>query len=108
MGHPAMELCGTRSRCTGSELVPLHLNSVTQFAAFSGLPNGLRHGGTDRTGCEIGETRMDSRGHRAVRALAVFLVLASGLAALLPFSVRRAHQLSGVIRTCATATPHVV
>src|SRR5436309_7127933 len=108
MGHPAMELCGTRSRCTGSELVPLHLNSVTQFAAFSGLPNGLRHGGTDRTECEIGETRMDSRGHRAIRALAVFLVLALGVAALLPLIVRGANQVNGVISTCVTTTPYVV
>src|SRR2546427_4742646 len=107
MGHPAMELCGTRSHCTGSELVPLHLNSVTQFAAFSGLPNGLRHGWTDRTECEIGETRMDSRGHRAIRALAVFLVLALGVAALLPLIVRGANQVNGVISTCVTTTPFV-
>jgi len=29
----------------GPRNVPLHLNSVTQFAAFSGLPNGLSEGG---------------------------------------------------------------
>src|SRR5947209_19480550 len=107
MGHPAMELCGTRSHCTGSELVPLHLNSVTQFAAFSGLPNGLRHGWTDRTECEIGETGMDSRGHRAIRSLAVFLVLALGFAALLPLISRGAFLVNWLINTCGGQTPFV-
>src|SRR2546428_3061455 len=50
---------------------------------------------------------MDSRGHRAIRALAVFLVLALGVAALLPLIVRGANQVNGVISTCATTTPFV-
>src|SRR5947209_18054282 len=51
---------------------------------------------------------MDSRGHRAIRALAVFLVLALGVAALLPLIVRGANQVNGVISTCVTTTPYVV
>src|SRR3989475_7883124 len=50
---------------------------------------------------------MDSRGHRAIRALAVFLVLALGVAALLPLIVRGANQVNGVISTCVTTTPFV-
>ncbi len=51
---------------------------------------------------------MDSRGHRAIRALAVFLVLALGVAALLPLIVRGANQVNGFISTCGTVTPYVV
>ena len=50
---------------------------------------------------------MDSRGHRVIRALAVFLVLALGVAALLPLIVRGANQVNGVISTCVTTTPFV-
>src|SRR5213594_3127359 len=50
---------------------------------------------------------MDSRGHRAIRALAVFLVLALGVAALLPLIARGAFQVNGVISTCGGPTPFV-
>ncbi len=50
---------------------------------------------------------MNSRGHRAIRALAVFLVLALGVAALLPLIARAAGQVTGVVSTCGTITPFV-
>src|SRR5437899_6757296 len=50
---------------------------------------------------------MDSRGHRAIRSLAVFLVLALGVAALLPLITRGAFQVNGVISTCGGPTPFV-
>src|SRR5881396_223627 len=51
---------------------------------------------------------MHLSGHRAIRALAVFLVLALGVAALLPLIVRGANQVNGFISTCGTITPYVV
>lgn len=50
---------------------------------------------------------MHLRGHRAIRALAVFLVLALGVAALLPLTARAAGQVTGVVSTCGTITPFV-
>src|SRR5207249_2959499 len=50
---------------------------------------------------------MHLSGHRAIRALAVFLVLALGVAALLPLIVRGANQVTGFISTSATITPSV-
>src|SRR3989475_13168529 len=102
-----MELCATGSHRAGPGLVPLHLNSVTQFAAFSGPSNGLRQGRDGATECERGETRMHLSGHRAIRVLAVFLVLALGIAALLPLTARAARQVTGVVSTCGTITPFV-
>ena len=51
---------------------------------------------------------MHLRGHRAIRMLVVFLVLALGVAALLPLVARAANQVNGVISTCGTTTPFVV
>src|SRR5437867_11622928 len=51
---------------------------------------------------------MHLSGHRAIRALAVFLVLALGVAALLPLIVRGANQVNGFISTSGTLTPYVV
>jgi len=50
---------------------------------------------------------MHLSGHRAIRALAVFLVLALGVAALLPLIARGAFQVNGVISTCGGPTPFV-
>jgi len=51
---------------------------------------------------------MHLSGHRAIRALAVFLVLALGVTALLPLTARAANQVTGLISTCVTTTPYVV
>ncbi len=45
--------------------------------------------------------------HRAIRALAVFLVVALGAAALLPLTARGAGQVNGLVSTCVTTTPFV-
>ena len=50
---------------------------------------------------------MRPSGHRAIRTLAVFLVLALGVAALLPLIARGAAQVSGAVSTCGTVTPPV-
>ena len=50
---------------------------------------------------------MRPSGHRAIRTLAVFLVLALGVAALLPLIARGAAQVSGAVSTCTTVTPPV-
>ena len=50
---------------------------------------------------------MRPSGHRAIRTLAVFLVLALGVAALLPLIARGAGQVSGAVSTCTTVTPPV-
>jgi len=50
---------------------------------------------------------MHLRGHRAIRALAVFLVIALGLVAVLPLVARAAGQVTGVVSTCGTITPFV-
>jgi len=50
---------------------------------------------------------MHLSGHRAIRALAVFLVLAIGIGALLPLTARAAGQVTGVVSTCGTITPFV-
>src|SRR3989475_125840 len=50
---------------------------------------------------------MHLSGHRAIRVLAVFLVLALGIAALLPLTARAAGQVTGVVSTCGTITPFV-
>src|SRR5437879_12993955 len=50
---------------------------------------------------------MRPSGHRASRTLAVFLVLALGVAALLPLIARGAGQVSGAVSTCTTVTPPV-
>src|SRR6266567_4000057 len=51
---------------------------------------------------------MRPSGHRAIRTLAVFLVLALGVAALLPLVARGASgQVTGVVSTCGTTTPFV-
>src|SRR3989442_3028344 len=68
----------------------------------NGLVKG--HGSTE---CEIGEPRMHLRGHRAIRALAVFLVIALGLAAVLPLVARAAVQVTGVVSTCGGPLPLV-
>src|SRR5439155_4174130 len=70
-------------------------------------PNGLSEG-DGSAACERGETRMHLSGHRAIRVLVVFLVLALGVAALLPLIARGASQINGVISTCGTTTPYVV
>src|SRR3989454_2315509 len=70
-------------------------------------PKWVTPRGDGPTECGIGETGMDSRGHRAIRALAVFLVLALGVAALLPLITRGAFQVNGVISTCGGPTPFV-
>src|SRR3989441_352167 len=46
-------------------------------------------------------------GHRAIRTLAVFLVLALGVAALLPLIARAAVQITGVVSTCGGPLPLV-
>src|SRR5439155_13577291 len=69
-------------------------------------PNGLSEG-DGSAACERGETRMHLSGHRAIRALAVFLVLALGVAALLPLIARGAFKVNGVISTCRGPTPNV-
>src|SRR5207245_2077612 len=47
-------------------------------------------------------------GHRAIRTLAVFLVLALGVAALLPRHVRGAtNEGNGLVSTCGPTTPYV-
>src|SRR6059036_1887521 len=102
-----MELFAAGPRVGGSRDVPLHLNSVTQFAAFSGPRMGCVRG-DGSTECERGETRMHLSGHRAIRALAVFLVLALGVTALLPLTARAANQVTGLISTCVTTTPYVI
>src|SRR5712692_4966432 len=48
---------------------------------------------------------MHLRGHRAIRALAVFLVLALGVAALIPLIARAAAQVTGVVSTCGGPLP---
>ena len=50
---------------------------------------------------------MHLRGHRAIRALAVFLVIALGLAAVLPLVARAAVQVTGVVSTCGGPLPLV-
>ena len=50
---------------------------------------------------------MRPSGHRAIRTLAVFLVLALGVAALLPLIARGAGQVTGAVSTCGTVTPPV-
>src|SRR5437899_11042129 len=50
---------------------------------------------------------MRPSGHRAIRTLAVFLVLALGVAALLPLIARGAGRGSGAVSTCTTVTPPV-
>jgi 5-hydroxyisourate hydrolase-like protein (transthyretin family) len=51
---------------------------------------------------------MRPSGHRAIRTLAVFLVLALGVAALLPLIARGATgQVTGFVSTCGTTTPFV-
>src|SRR6266581_4263879 len=43
---------------------------------------------------------MHLSGHRAIRVLAVFLVLALGFTALVPMTARAAVQVTGVVNTC--------
>src|SRR2546426_540845 len=51
---------------------------------------------------------MRPSGHRAIRTLAVFLVLALGVAALLPLTVRGAtNEVNGLVSTCGPTTPYV-
>src|SRR2546422_2373159 len=50
---------------------------------------------------------MRPSGHRAIRTLAVFLVLALGVAALLPLIARAAVQITGVVSTCGGPLPLV-
>src|SRR5438128_549355 len=59
------------------------------------------------TECERGETRMHLSGHRAIRVLAVFLVLALGFTALVPMTARAAVQVTGVVNTCGGPLPVV-
>src|SRR2546429_5504783 len=59
------------------------------------------------TECERGEPRMHLSGHRAIRALAVFLVLALGFTALIPMTARAAVQVTGVVNTCGGPLPNV-
>src|SRR2546422_7583338 len=107
INHAVMELSAKGLTFEDRANVPLHLNSVTQFAAFSGPPNGLSEG-DGSAACERGETRMHLSGHRAIRVLVVFLVLALGVAALLPLIARGASQINRVISTCGTTTPYRV
>ena len=50
---------------------------------------------------------MHLSGHRAIRALAVFLVLALGFTALVPMTARAAVQVTGVVNTCGGPLPVV-
>jgi len=50
---------------------------------------------------------MRPSGHRAIRTLAIFLVLALGVAALLPLIARGAGQVNGLVSTCVTTTPFI-
>src|SRR5205809_554626 len=104
INHAVMELSAKGLTFEDRANVPLHLNSVTQFAAFSGPSDGLSEG-DGSAARERGETRMHLSRHRAIRALAVFLVLALGVAALLPLIARGAFQVNGVISTCGGPTP---
>ena len=50
---------------------------------------------------------MHLSGHRAIRVLAVFLVLALGITALVPMTARAAVQVTGVVNTCGGPLPNV-
>jgi len=50
---------------------------------------------------------MHLSGHRAIRVLAVFLVLALGITALIPMTARAAVQVTGVVNTCGGPLPNV-
>ncbi len=50
---------------------------------------------------------MHLSGHRAIRVLAVFLVLALGFTALVPMTARAAVQVTGVVNTCGGPLPVV-
>ena len=50
---------------------------------------------------------MHLSGHRAIRALVVFLVLALGVTALLPGTARAAVQITGAVTTCGGPLPPV-
>ena len=50
---------------------------------------------------------MHLSGYRAIRVLAVFLVLALGITALVPMTARAAVQVFGVVNTCGGPLPNV-
>src|SRR5438445_730752 len=94
---------GTLLEESGSTVFPLRLNTVTQFAAFSGPPNRLR-GGPGRLICDRRETRMDLRNRRGFGALVVLLAVLLGAVALPMLTLAASNQITGIVSDCVSSS----